>query len=116
GERVVRCQPARPVQRTHRLIQFIRRLDVNLKNRPEDTNRGAQPEIRLIQKRAFPREMHAATTRLHFDGAERAQLIRENRLDAAATGGEIAFECQRAFLFAPSGGCLTMKATNLYPL
>jgi len=85
---------------------------VGFEDRPQDAHGGAQPEVRLVQQGAVAGEVDAAAAGAHVGSAQGAQLVRQHRLDAAAAGGEVAFQRQRSFPFARGRECRTMD-TNV---
>src|SRR5205823_288655 len=70
GQRVFWRQPARPIEAAHGVVQFIGRLDMDFEDRPQYSNRRAQPQIRLVEQGEIARELDAATTRLYVTGAK----------------------------------------------
>ena len=50
GQRVLRRQVARPVDRPHGVVEIVRRSDGGFEDGPEHADRRAQPEIRLVEQ------------------------------------------------------------------
>src|SRR5262249_2860703 len=76
------------VRARHGGVEIIGRDDVSFEDRLEDTNAGPQPEIGAVEKRRVALEGGAAAARLDVVRIQGAQLIGEDVLQAAGTGGE----------------------------
>src|SRR4029077_18270862 len=71
-------------------VELVRRRDLGFVDRVEDTNRGAEMQIGGGKEREVAGEVDAAAAQLDRIGMESAELVGEDRLEAAGAGREVA--------------------------